>query len=249
MHLGPDLQSKRFLVFIDSLSLDYGTRRHSNILARRKLWQWFHDISAMSKWISVAHHKDSSRILLSPLVIELIRHRHYYLIMDLFRFLLAHPYATLLVVVSVVFSNARLCDFVFDDVSAIKDNRDLRPTTPWGDLMKNDFWGTPMNAERSHKSYRPFTVATFRLNYLLADIEPYGYEPWSHWWTVCSRWWRWSSMFCLSFFPCLTSCPLPFEFLDATTHLYKRSCQSVGPLLFSNVELCRFWGQKVHKWH
>ena len=95
--------------------------------------------------------------------------------MGLFRFLLAHPYATLLVVVSVVYSNARLCDFVFDDVSAIKDNRDLRSTTPWRDLMKNDFWGTPMNAERSHKSYRPFTVATFRLNYLLAELEPYGY--------------------------------------------------------------------------
>lgn len=40
--------------------------------------------------------------------------------------------------------NGTQCDFVFDDISAIKENRDLRPHTPWKNLFWNDFWGTPM---------------------------------------------------------------------------------------------------------
>lgn len=40
--------------------------------------------------------------------------------------------------------NGTQCDFVFDDISAIKENRDLRPHTPWKNLFLNDFWGTPM---------------------------------------------------------------------------------------------------------
>lgn len=40
--------------------------------------------------------------------------------------------------------NSTQCDFVFDDISAIKENRDLRPHTPWKNLFLNDFWGTPM---------------------------------------------------------------------------------------------------------
>lgn len=41
--------------------------------------------------------------------------------------------------------NSCYCDFVFDDISAIKDNRDLRPHTPIKNLFSNDFWGTPMH--------------------------------------------------------------------------------------------------------
>lgn len=36
------------------------------------------------------------------------------------------------------------CGFVFDDISAIKDNRDLRQHTPLKNVFFNDFWGTPM---------------------------------------------------------------------------------------------------------
>ena len=51
------------------------------------------------------------------------------------------------------------------------------------------------------------------------------------------------------------------RFIDATTHLYKKSCPSVGPsvrlsvrrslspLLFSNDKYGHFWGQNVNKWH
>uniref|UniRef100_A0A671NP82 Protein O-mannosyl-transferase TMTC3 n=1 Tax=Sinocyclocheilus anshuiensis TaxID=1608454 RepID=A0A671NP82_9TELE len=41
--------------------------------------------------------------------------------------------------------NSLFCGFVFDDVSAILDNKDLRPTTPLKNLFLNDFWGTPMS--------------------------------------------------------------------------------------------------------
>uniref|UniRef100_A0A8C6S5G5 Protein O-mannosyl-transferase TMTC3 n=1 Tax=Neogobius melanostomus TaxID=47308 RepID=A0A8C6S5G5_9GOBI len=41
--------------------------------------------------------------------------------------------------------NSLSCGFVFDDVSAILDNKDLRPSTPLKNLFLNDFWGTPMS--------------------------------------------------------------------------------------------------------
>ena len=87
------------------------------------------------------------------------------------------PSAALLATVCVVsYANAPGCGFVFDDVSAVRDNRDLRPTTPIANVFLDDFWGTPMAKEQSHKSYRPATVLTFRLNYLLGGLEPWGYH-------------------------------------------------------------------------
>ncbi|OQR69138.1 transmembrane and TPR repeat-containing protein [Tropilaelaps mercedesae] len=75
-----------------------------------------------------------------------------------------------------VYLNALSCGFVFDDVSAIRDNKDLRAETPLYRLFLNDFWGTPMHKEHSHKSYRPLTVFTFRLNYALHGLQPLGYH-------------------------------------------------------------------------
>ncbi|KAJ8269046.1 hypothetical protein COCON_G00116530 [Conger conger] len=72
--------------------------------------------------------------------------------------------------------NSLSCGFVFDDVSAILDNKDLRPSTPLQNLFLNDFWGTPMSEERSHKSYRPLTVLTFRLNYLFSELSAPSYH-------------------------------------------------------------------------
>ncbi|KAI1888583.1 hypothetical protein AGOR_G00186660 [Albula goreensis] len=72
--------------------------------------------------------------------------------------------------------NSLWCGFVFDDVSAILDNKDLRPSTPLQNLFLNDFWGTPMSEERSHKSYRPLTVLTFRLNYLFSELSAQSYH-------------------------------------------------------------------------
>ena len=75
-----------------------------------------------------------------------------------------------------LYLNTLDCGLCFDDISAITNNEDLRPETPWTNLIWNDFWGTPMAQEGSHKSYRPLCVATFRLNYLFHNIEPFGYH-------------------------------------------------------------------------
>ncbi|XP_013873074.1 transmembrane and TPR repeat-containing protein 3 [Austrofundulus limnaeus] len=72
--------------------------------------------------------------------------------------------------------NCLSCGFVFDDVSAILDNKDLRPSTPIRNMFLNDFWGTPMAEERSHKSYRPLTVLTFRLNFLFSELSAASYH-------------------------------------------------------------------------
>ncbi|XP_060530397.1 protein O-mannosyl-transferase Tmtc3-like [Cylas formicarius] len=88
-----------------------------------------------------------------------------------------HLFGAVIVLTCVAcYYNSCYCDFVFDDISAIKENRDLRPHTPAVNLFFNDFWGTPMHKEQSHKSYRPLCVLTFRLNYLFGQLEPMGYH-------------------------------------------------------------------------
>ncbi|KAJ2946372.1 hypothetical protein O0L34_g12410 [Tuta absoluta] len=57
-------------------------------------------------------------------------------------------------------------NFVFDDSEAIIDNPDVIRSS-WTRHFNNDFWGTPIIANNSHKSYRPLTILTFRLNYFL----------------------------------------------------------------------------------
>ncbi|KAM4747156.1 protein O-mannosyl-transferase TMTC3 [Rhinophrynus dorsalis] len=79
-------------------------------------------------------------------------------------------------VVFLCYWNSLFCGFVFDDVSAILDNKDLHPSTPIKKLFQNDFWGTPMSEERSHKSYRPLTVLTFRFNYLFSELNAVSYH-------------------------------------------------------------------------
>ncbi|KAJ6646633.1 Protein O-mannosyl-transferase Tmtc3 [Pseudolycoriella hygida] len=83
----------------------------------------------------------------------------------------------LITIVSLLcYYNSIKCDFVFDDISAIKDNKDLRPDTPLKQIFLNDFWGTPMQKEQSHKSYRPLCVLTFRWNYFFHELNPAGYH-------------------------------------------------------------------------
>lgn len=76
----------------------------------------------------------------------------------------------------IIYSNSPQCGFAFDDMSAIKDNKDLRSFTPLSNLFLNDFWGTPMHKEKSHKSYRPLCVLTFRWNYFFNELNPWGYH-------------------------------------------------------------------------
>ncbi|KAH7984811.1 hypothetical protein HPB51_026917 [Rhipicephalus microplus] len=63
-------------------------------------------------------------------------------------------------------------DFVHDDMVAVVGNPDVTgesrrhsvssSSTSSSSLWINDFWGRPMADPRSHKSYRPLTVLTFR---------------------------------------------------------------------------------------
>ena len=51
---------------------------------------------------------------------------------------------------------------------------DLRPQTSLSKLMEHDFWGTPLRSNRSNKSFRPLTVLTFRINYSIHELDPFG---------------------------------------------------------------------------
>ncbi|XP_045492101.1 protein O-mannosyl-transferase TMTC1-like [Colias croceus] len=70
-------------------------------------------------------------------------------------------------------------DFVHDDIPAIVTNGDVTGGNSLKQLFLDDFWGTPMVDPNSHKSYRPLTTLSFRLNYALA-----GLRPW--WWHTCN---------------------------------------------------------------
>uniref|UniRef100_A0A8C9TY34 dolichyl-phosphate-mannose--protein mannosyltransferase n=1 Tax=Scleropages formosus TaxID=113540 RepID=A0A8C9TY34_SCLFO len=75
------------------------------------------------------------------------------------------------------FANSYDGEFVFDDSEAIINNKDLKPETPLNNIWRNDFWGSNLSSNTSHKSYRPLTVLTFRLNYFLADgLHPVGFH-------------------------------------------------------------------------
>ncbi|XP_076318476.1 protein O-mannosyl-transferase TMTC2-like isoform X1 [Tachypleus tridentatus] len=72
--------------------------------------------------------------------------------------------------------NTLSADFAYDDSRAIKTNQDLLPSTPLSSLFRNDFWGTPLSHSGSHKSYRPLCVLSFRMNYWLGGLDPWGYH-------------------------------------------------------------------------
>ncbi|KAG7383174.1 Protein O-mannosyl-transferase tmtc4 [Phytophthora pseudosyringae] len=69
--------------------------------------------------------------------------------------------------------NANANGFVWDDRSAVLTNDDAQ-SSGLADVFSHDFWGTHIRSVHSHKSYRPLTVLSFRLNYLLAK----GHSAW-----------------------------------------------------------------------
>ncbi|XP_068220759.1 protein O-mannosyl-transferase TMTC4-like isoform X1 [Palaemon carinicauda] len=91
---------------------------------------------------------------------------------------LPYPVAALIVgfCACICFINSLYGDFVFDDSEAIVNNNDIRKETPLSNLFYNDFWGTRLTHPSSHKSYRPLTVLSFRLNYSWGVLEPFSYH-------------------------------------------------------------------------
>ncbi|KAL7019450.1 hypothetical protein ACKWTF_011123 [Chironomus riparius] len=70
-----------------------------------------------------------------------------------------------------VYLNSLPGNFVHDDLPAIVYNRDVLGTTSVFDMLLNDFWGMRMKLKESHKSYRPLTTLTFRLNRMIFGME------------------------------------------------------------------------------
>lgn len=59
--------------------------------------------------------------------------------------------------------------FVYDDAGTLKKNVVVNGSVPWTDVFTRDFWGMPMADVQSHKSFRPITTITFRLNWILSE--------------------------------------------------------------------------------
>ncbi|XP_043944371.1 protein O-mannosyl-transferase TMTC2 [Protopterus annectens] len=76
----------------------------------------------------------------------------------------------------VLYLNTLSADFCYDDSRAIKTNQDLLPETPWIHIFYNDFWGTLLTHSGSHKSYRPLCTLSFRLNYAIGGLDPWGFH-------------------------------------------------------------------------
>ncbi|XP_071548678.1 protein O-mannosyl-transferase TMTC1-like [Panulirus ornatus] len=85
-------------------------------------------------------------------------------------------YMTVWVAGVLVYVNGLTGDFVHDDVSAIKTNPDVLGTNPLSHMFLNDYWGKPLTDHLSHKSYRPFTILTFRINHLVFGLRPLGFH-------------------------------------------------------------------------
>lgn len=66
---------------------------------------------------------------------------------------------------------------MFDDNEAIVNNNDVLTDTPLERVFYNDFWGNPITSKTSHKSYRPLTVLTYRLNYWWSGgLDPFSFH-------------------------------------------------------------------------
>ncbi|KAM6895354.1 protein O-mannosyl-transferase TMTC2 [Xenentodon cancila] len=75
-----------------------------------------------------------------------------------------------------LYVNTLDADFCYDDSRAIKTNQDLLHETPWTNILFDDFWGTLLTHSGSHKSFRPLCTLSFRLNYTLHGLRPWGYH-------------------------------------------------------------------------
>jgi hypothetical protein len=84
------------------------------------------------------------------------------------------PSLAVATVATAVYWNALQCGFVFDDISAIKDNKDIRPHTPISNLFFNDFWGTLMTKVR-----RSAKINEQKQLWLANEANPLCPAPWA----------------------------------------------------------------------
>jgi len=73
--------------------------------------------------------------------------------------------------------NVYHCDFVFDDHMAIRRNLDVDTSrTTWTSLWSHDFWGKDLKAVDSHKSWRPLTILSFRIDHYFFEFNASYYH-------------------------------------------------------------------------
>jgi len=66
--------------------------------------------------------------------------------------------------------------FVYDDAGSVAKNVVVNGVVPVTQVFQRDFWGTKMSEPASHKSFRPITTLTFRLNYMYSEMETFPYH-------------------------------------------------------------------------
>ncbi|GAB0098958.1 Protein O-mannosyl-transferase TMTC4 [Sergentomyia squamirostris] len=64
-------------------------------------------------------------------------------------------------------------DYVFDDTVAIVKNADVTGRSSLTEVFQHDFWGFNITDSSSHKSYRPLTILTFRLEHSLYGLDAF----------------------------------------------------------------------------
>jgi tetratricopeptide (TPR) repeat protein len=84
--------------------------------------------------------------------------------------------ATLALFSVLLYANTFSGGYVWDDRAAIITNKDVLQERPLMDLFVHDFWGQDITNDLSHKSYRPITVLSFRINHMLHGLHAEGYH-------------------------------------------------------------------------
>lgn len=85
--------------------------------------------------------------------------------------------ALLLTFSFILYGNTLWGGFVWDDRAAIIGNKDVRgESTIYSIIFEHDFWGQDITLVDSHKSYRPLTTLSFRLNHYFHGYNASGYH-------------------------------------------------------------------------
>jgi hypothetical protein len=66
--------------------------------------------------------------------------------------------------------------FAYDDDGTVVQHPFILKETSLSDYFTHDFWGTPMERDDSHKSYRPVTTLTYRWNYLAFGLDAFYFH-------------------------------------------------------------------------